>query len=427
MLNTRLGTDNFRIVERKKPISLEEALQILQKHAPKPQAPKRVGLESSLGYALAQEVRAPQDFPPFDRSMMDGYAFDARDAQKAPVRLRVVGESRAGRPFLGRLKSGEAVAILTGAAVPEGADTVLQIEKTQRPDSGEGSLGEEVELLEAVKPGQNIACRGEDQKKGDLLLASGQRIRPQEIAVLASAGCAQPSVFPLPRVAILPTGDELVPPGEEPAFGQIRESNSYALAAQAQRAGFQARRFPAAADDPAKLLAATREALEWADCLLVSGGISVGSYDYVAATFEKLGIASHFHGVDLKPGKPVWFGTVGPRAVFGLPGNPVSSFVIFELFVRPCLENMAGFARERVGMGTTAWRRARFAGGSANRVSRLQIAPACLRDGDSGLEIEAIPWTSSGDFFELSRADALVKIPANTVLAPGSLVEFLPI
>lgn len=416
MVNTAPGTDNFGSLERRKPISLEEALGILQDRAPKPGAPQPISLDQCLGRALAMEVRAPHDFPPFDRSMMDGFALNSFDAQISHARLSVVGESRAGKPYLRKLQLGEAAAILTGAAVPQGADAVLQIEKTTQPGP------DLVELLEAVKPGQNIARKGEDQRAGDLLLAPGARIRPQEISVLAAAGIAEPSVYPLPRVAVLPTGDELVPPDREPAFGQIRESNSYALEAQARRAGFPVQRFAAAPDDPEKLQAAVRDALESSECLLVSGGISVGTYDFVAGAFEKLGVACHLHGVDLKPGKPVWFGTAGGRAVFGLPGNPVSSFVIFELFVRPCLESMAGFASQ-----PRPWRRAVLRGAGPDKISRLQLAPAKLSEGDHGLEIEAIPWTSSGDFFELARADALLRIPANTVLAPGSLVEFLPI
>ena len=409
MLYSARANDNFGM------ISLEEARLLIAKNCPPPAGPVSLPLSDSLGHALAEEVRAEEDAPPFDRAMMDGFAVRAADTSRTPVRLHVVGESRAGRPFRGRVSAGEGAAILTGAPVPEGADAVVPVEKTK---PGEGGA---VELQEAVKAGDHIARRGEDVRAGDLLLPPGTPIRPQELAVLAASGRARVRVVPVPAVSILPTGDELVPPERRPEFGQIRESNSYGLEAQARRRGFPPRRLPIAPDDPKKLREALERALAEGSCLLVSGGISVGTHDYVAGALAHLGAVQHFHGVSVKPGKPVWFGTLGRKAIFGLPGNPVSSFVIFELLVRPCLERMAGFPESRPE------RRGRFRGGPVGRNRRPQFVPALFREGAEDAEVEALPWKSSGDFYELARANALLRVPPEESPAPGSIVEFLPV
>lgn len=394
-------------------ISFEEALQILQKETPRAEKVETRDLSASLGAVLAEEIRMDRDAPPFDRSMMDGFALRAADVQALPTKLNIIGESRAGAPFSGTVGPGQAIAILTGAVVGRGADTVVPIEKVRVDQT-------QLEISEPVKVGQHIAKQAEDMKSGEIVLRPGIRIRPQELAVLAAVGKTKVQVFVPPRVSVLATGDELIPVDQSPTLGQIRESNSYSLQAQCTRLGLLARRFGVAPDDPVKMEVSIREALDARDCLLVSGGISVGTYDYVAQIFEKLKVRKHFHGVSIKPGKPVWFGTVGNKAVFGLPGNPVSSFVIFETLVRPALEKMSGAQ-------PTPNRFAKLAQSPIKKMPRLQWIPAVTRDSEQGTTIEALPWTSSGDFFELTSANALLKIPAESLPPVGTVVEYLPI
>ncbi len=397
-------------------ISLEEARRIVLEKSNSPSRTETIELSESFSSVLAQELFADADAPPFDRAMMDGFAVHAQDlARSENLQLRVVGESRAGKPFTGKINPGETISILTGAEVPVGANAVLPLEKVKALEPGV------VQCLSVLKPGQHIARQGEDVKAGELLLGKGTWIRPQEIAVLAATGKARVEVFAKPRVSVLPTGDELVGVDQKPARGQIRESNSFCLQAQLRRMGINAQRFSPAPDDPAKLQSAIEQALENNDCLLLSGGVSVGVYDYVASALEKLGAIRHFHGVKLKPGKPVWFGSLEEKKIFGLPGNPVSSFVIFELLVRPCLEKMLGLPKLHGAQ------RAKFLGGKVVQNARLQAIPAMLREGQDGWGIKALAWSSSGDFYELTRANALMLVPPETVPANESVVEFFPI
>jgi molybdopterin molybdotransferase len=291
---------------------------------------ERVAIAGALGRVLARDVASTEDLPPFDSSALDGYVVGGLEGGELPV----VGESRAGTPATRRLGPGEAMRISTGAALPEGAAAVVGIE---RAEPGDGTV-----RLPPSEPGANIRRSGEDLRAGERVLSAGADLGPAELAVLASLGHAEVACGAAPRVAVMTTGDELVEPGEPLGPGQIRNSNAYGLAAQAQRAGARIVERTIVRDDRAGTVAALGAALERCDVLVISGGVSVGPHDHVKPALAELGVEEVFWRVALKPGKPTWFGTRGDKLVFGVPGNPVSAMVTFHLFARPALRRLAG-------------------------------------------------------------------------------------
>jgi molybdopterin molybdotransferase len=311
-----------------------------------------IALDSALGRVLAEEVASPIDVPPFDSSAMDGYAVVAG----GEAELEVVGEARAGHPFSGAVQAGQAVRVSTGAVVPEGADAVVPVERTtalKGGDSGDAGAvdrnmsGKEhqgrVRVAE-IEPGANVRRAGEDISLDAVVLQAGARLGPAELGAAASVGRASVRVAKRPRVAILLTGDELTPPGEPLPPGGIYTSNGFALAAQVERAGATLTGRTTVPDDPEGTRSAIADALEDADVAVVSGGVSVGPHDHVKGAFAELGVEEAFWGVSLRPGKPTWFGTRDGTLAFGLPGNPVSAMVTFQLFVRPALAALQGAA-----------------------------------------------------------------------------------
>ena len=295
-----------------------------------------VPLAEALGRVLAEDVQSPIDVPPFDSAAMDGYAVVAGPE----AQLEVVGESRAGRPWDGRVQPGEAIRISTGGAVPEGATAVVPLERSE-------ALGREAAAAERVRvdasaPGDNIRRAGEDVRAGRVVLAAGTPLGPAELGVAASVGRASLRCARRPRVAILVTGDELTEPGRPLGPGGIYSSNGWALAAQAERAGARVTARETVPDQPGETRAALSRALDASDVVIVSGGVSVGPHDHVKPALAELGVEERFWGVRLRPGKPTWFGTRGHVLVFGLPGNPVSAMVGFHLFVRTALAAMQG-------------------------------------------------------------------------------------
>lgn len=311
-------------------ISIAEARErVLAATTPLPA--EDVPLDRALGRVLAAEARAAGDLPPFASSAMDGYAVVAGPAAELPV----VGESRAGAPAEGELLSGEAIRISTGAAVPAGASiAVVPVERVEL-------AGERVRVP-ATEPGAHIRLAGEDARAGEVVIPAGTEIDPAGVAVLAALGVARVRCGGVPRVAVLATGDELVDPGQPLGPGQIRDSNAYALAAQAARAGAEVVARRIVRDDRDATEAAFAAALEEADVVCGSGGVSVGPHDHVKPALAALGVEERFWGVALKPGKPTWFGVRDRKLVFGLPGNPVSAMVTFHLFARPALRRLAG-------------------------------------------------------------------------------------
>src|SRR5579871_237203 len=297
----------------------------------KPAHTEKIDLISSpagaLGRALAEDILADRDYPPFDRSIRDGYALRAADGAHAGSTLRVIGESRAGFSFEGSIRAGECVRILTGAALPRGADAVVMQEYARRD-------GNTIVIEQAISAGQFLVVAGSELKSGSVVLKKGARIGYAELAMAAQVGQAQTSVYKRPRVVIISTGDEVVEAGAPPGPFQIRNSNSVSLAAQVTLAGGEALQLGNVTDDEAKLRARIAEGLK-ADALIVSGGVSVGDYDFVEDVLRDLGAEFFFDTVAIRPGKPAVFGWCQGKPVFGLPGNPVSTMVTFELFAAP--------------------------------------------------------------------------------------------
>lgn len=323
-------------------ISVDEALDYILKQF-EPLEPERVEILDALDRVLAEDIYSDVDIPPFDNAAMDGYALRAFDtigaSEDSPVALRVIADLAAGYIADVFVKPGEAVRIMTGAPLPEGADSVVRFEDTSE---GRGEKGEEIRIFKEVSFGENVRRAGEDVKKGELVLAKGTVLRPQEIGVLASLGRGEVSVIRRPRVAILATGDELVGIEEPLTPGKIRNSNEYSTAAQVIRYGGIPVRLGIARDDVSDLRRKIREGLEkGVDLFLTSAGVSVGEYDVVKDVLASEG-EMHFWQVCMKPGKPLAFGKIRGVPLIGLPGNPVSAMVSFEQFARPALLKMLG-------------------------------------------------------------------------------------
>ena len=369
---------------------------------------------------LAEKVVADRDFPPFPRSARDGYALRAADLASLPARLKVVGEVRAGQSPGGRVAAGEAVEIMTGAPAPEGADAVVMVEYTTRQ-------GDMVEVQRAVASGDNIVPRGVEARKSDVLLERGARLTPAAMALAASVGCTQLHVHARPRVAILATGDELVDVAAEPAPSQIRNSNSYSLAAQVEAAGGQAVILPIAPDEPRQLRHLMEEGLS-ADLLLLAGGVSAGKHDLVEPVLSELGAEFVFTGALIQPGRPVVFGRASARSgaqptpFFGLPGNPVSTLVTFELFARVVLEALAGEPPHRL-----AFVQAKLKSEVRVHAGLTRFLPARLSGEFENSEVELVRWQGSGDMASTARANCFLVVPPDRdVLKTGELVSLLP-
>jgi molybdopterin molybdotransferase len=382
-------------------IPVSEAIQIVKEQTPVLPA-EGVALEDALHRFLGQDIIADSDLPPFDRSQMDGFALRAEDVANAPARLKIVGESAAGRGWHREMQSGEAVRIMTGAPVPKGADSVQQIELTCEVDGGA-----EVEILETVGRGRSIVKRGAEIKSGQTVLSAGEQIQAGMIAVLASFGYAQVDVGRRPRVAVMATGTELVAIDQKPGADQIRDSNNLSIDAYAKIAGAVVERLPLAGDDTALLKRQISEAAERSDIVVTSGGVSVGVYDFTKAALKELGAEIFFERVRLRPGKPTVFARLpNGTLVFGLPGNPVSVSVTFNLFARAAILKMQG-ANQTELAGETAVL-GKSVKGAMGRESYL---PATLSTTeDAQLIAEPLKWGGSSDFVAFARATALIVV-----------------
>lgn len=386
--------------------------------------PSNVPLAEALGLVLAADVHSDVDSPPFDKSLMDGFAVRSEDLKGAQVRLKVIEEVTAGRVPTRPVGKGEATRIMTGAPLPEGVDCVVPIELTES-DENHVSL-----ILDAspITAGANMIRQGTSMRRGDVVATAGRRLRAQEAGALAEAGGHQVPVRRRPRVAVLATGDELVRIDQTPSAGQIRNSNETMLAAQITQAGGEPVPLGIARDERSDL----REKIGsgfGCDVLLLSGGVSAGKLDLVPSELEAAGVRQVFHKVQVKPGKPLWFGVLGaakgknagPCYVFGLPGNPVSSMVCFELFVRPALRRLLG-REPAVAEGL----RARLTQEHIARGPRPTYHPARLEWTGSGPAVSLVRWHGSSDLQATVDANAMALVPAGdaTYTAGDELLVF---
>jgi molybdopterin molybdotransferase len=319
-------------------VTVEEALDKILSHI-QPLGFEKVSLLEALGRAMAEDIYGSRDIPPFDNSGMDGYALRWEDIQGAssdhPVRLEVIEDLPAGSISVKTVRNGEAIRIMTGAHIPKGTDTIVPVEETKKD-------GKFVLILKAVSHGRHIRRAGGDVKKGDRIIARGDWVRPAEVGMIATMGRSFVSVYQKPLVAILCTGEELVDVDEDLDGIKIVSSNSYTLAAQVKDCGAIPLQLGIAKDRKLEIEEKLRQGLR-ADVIVSSAGISVGDYDFVREALRDLGMEMVFWRVAMKPGKPVAFGRIQEKPVFGLPGNPVSSMVAFEQFVRPALLKMMGY------------------------------------------------------------------------------------
>ena len=373
---------------------------------------EEVPLDGALGLALARDLAATTDSPPFDNSAVDGYAIRSRDAEVGRV-FRVVDEAPAGRPARKSVGEGEAIKIFTGGVIPDGADAVVMVENSS-------GWGETFELKKVPAPGGNLRAAGEDTRRGDIILPAGTEVGSPEIALAATQGYGALPVYRRPKVVVLSTGTELVEPGtRDLAPGEIFDSNSYALVAAAREAGAEARRLYAASDEADTLRSAIEEALQTADVVVTSGGVSVGEKDLVKSTMLDLGVEQVFWGVKFKPGKPLFYGTRGETRLFGLPGNPVSAVVCFDLFVRPALMRMTVRTDKNRPRITVYFERQ-----IVNKFGRLHAMRVSLKRTESGWLAESVGAQGSGLVSSLTRADALALIgPASDGIPPGEPIE----
>lgn len=360
-------------------------------------ATERVELSRALGRVLAEPLRAAADLPGFDSSSMDGFALRARESAPG-ARLRVVAESRAGAPSRRTLGAGEACAISTGAAIPPGADAVVRVEDTRRD-------GDDVELAVAVPVGASVRYAGEDVRAGDALLEPGLRLTPAELGILAALGSAELTVYRRPRVGVVTTGDELVAVGGSLSPGGVHDSAAVVIPALVGRSGGEVHSIGRARDSTLAIAEALERALA-ADVVVVCGGMSVGEHDHVGAVLDALGVAREFAGVALRPGRPTLFGTRGATLVFGLPGNPVSTFVTFLIFVRPVLLALAG---ERPDARRA---RAKLAEPVAREPGRIHAVRCTLELRDDGWWAASTGAQGSHILRSLLGAEAFALIPA---------------
>lgn len=390
-----------------------------------------VALDEALGRVLAQMIVADTDVPAFDRSVKDGYAVRSHDVRSVPATLRVVGESKAGDLRLPVLSIGEAVQIMTGAAVPAGADAVVMVEDTETGDSASHETGSDsfgsrkIRVLKSVAAGTNISERASEAKSGEVLSPVGTRIRVQEISLAAGVGLPKVEVFAKPHVNVLATGDELVSIDATPGPNQIRNSNSSSLAAMVRQShACCCHEFGIAKDDPSDLRKKVEAALGAAsgcDCLLLTGGVSAGKYDFVEPVLEKLGVEFYFDSIAIRPGKPAVFGTRGNKFIFALPGNPVSAVITFQLFVLPLLQLLSGTAADEPLILN-----ARLENSFRQSTGRRGYLPAhyTLRKGD--IAVRTVRWKGSSDLAGLARSNCFLIAPENQAeFEEGSSVQIL--
>ncbi len=391
-------------------ISISQAFKIIERET-FTLAAETIDLEELVGRVLAQTVEADMDLPPFNRSQMDGFAVKSKDTKNAPAKLKIIGESVAGKGFDGKIKSGESVRIMTGARLPDGADAVQKVEVTREENDS-------VQILEPAKSGQNVNLFASEIKIGEKIFGAGEIVTEQMIAAIASFGYAKIKVYKRPRIAILSTGSEIVEISQKPQRDQIRNSNSIMLKVFADRYG-DAEILPHVKDNVESLRSAIENALENFDVLITTGGVSVGDYDYTKPVLKDLGADIFFEKVSLKPGKPTVFARKNACLIFGLPGNPVSSAVTFYLFVRTAILRMQSARNCELQKGFAV-----CAGKIKAAKERDSVLPASVTTNEKGeLIIESLRFNGSSNFIAFARANALVFVPQAKNLEAGEIAE----
>jgi molybdopterin molybdotransferase len=410
-------------------LSFEDARHCVEEQAKglHPKGRELLSLLDATGRVLAEPIHADRDIPPFPRATRDGYALKAADVQSLPTRLEVVGEIKAGAVVkdIPPLHPGQSIAIMTGAAVPDSADAVVMIEHTTRNENL-------LEVINSVSTGSNIVPAGSEGRRGDLLLTPGTRLDYAAIAVAAAVGRSRVVVHGKPKVAVLSTGDEVVDVDVLPGPSQIRNSNSYSLATQIQAAGGEAVVLPISPDEPGRLRELLAEAFE-SDLVLIAGGVSMGKYDLVEQELAALRAEFFFAGAKIQPGKPIVFGRVSccaepalsdrpeggnrmgtpvgksagqPKYFFGLPGNPVSTMVTFELFAKPLVQALAGMSAQPL-----AFLHARLRKPILTKTGLKRFLPAQLSGEFEAAEVELTRWQGSGDIASVMRSNCFLVIP----------------
>ncbi len=388
-------------------LSFADARLLVEQYAAKlsPTAPELTSLLDAVGLALAEDLCADRDFPPFPRATRDGYAVRAADIQATPANLRCIGAIKAGPAADDTtitLKPGEAVEIMTGAPVPAGADAVVMVEYTDSKDAN-------VTVNRPVKVGENVVPAGAEARHSDVMVAKGTRVHHAVVAVAAAVGRPEVAVYRRPQVAVLATGDELVDINLPPGPSEIRNSNSYSLAAQVCESGGNATLLPVALDEPAELALLLRKGLS-SDLLVLTGGVSMGKYDLVEEVLASLGAEFFFTGVAIQPGKPVVFGQVTldgkTTPFFGLPGNPVSTVVTFQLFVRPLLDALGGAAIESLPFVQATLKEP-----LTTKTGLTRFLPGRLRGSHAKPEVEWVRWQGSGDLMSIVRSNCYIVVP----------------
>ena len=383
--------------------ALEIVLQFARPPAPTPEV---VGF-FTLGQTIAEDLAADIDSPPFTKALMDGYALRTGDLVDGRAKLKIVDELPAGKSPTVPVHAGEAIRIFTGAMMPDGADAVVMQERCER-------LGAVVQVADSgLTPGKNVLPRGVEMAAEEIVVHAGTRITPALLGLLAGIGRTEAKLYSRPRVGVLATGNELVGPMQVPIAGQIRNTNGPMLKAQAARVGAIPYDFGIGPDDEAALKQSVHFALQSCDVLLLAGGVSVGDYDFVPSVLQSLGVEIHFHKVRMKPGKPLLFGTLGPKLIFGLPGNPGSAFVGFELFVAPALRALLGQSEP------------------GPRIRTLQLTNTLKANHDRPTyhpaiavedRVTALPWIGSADLRSLVRVNAFLVLPSGPIeYATGEL------
>jgi len=399
-------------------LSFEDARHVVEEQAAglTPRGKESIDLLHAFGRVLAESLIADRDFPPFPRATRDGYAVRSADLKQVPASLNVIGEIKAGilpKDLPVKLNCGEAAAIMTGAPVPPGADSVVMVEYT-------ASAGNRVEITRGVNSGENVVPAGAEARRGDVLLQPGIRLDAAAIAVAASIGKTKPEVYLRPQVAVLSTGDEVVDIHRQPGANQIRNSNSYSLAAQIIAAGADPELLRVAPDEPTRLKELILQGLQ-SDLLLLTGGVSMGKYDLVEQVLAEIKAEFFFTGAQIQPGRPIVFGRVAKKCFFGLPGNPISTMVTFELFARPVIEARGGMTARKL-----VFVHARLKSEVKTKTGLKRFLPAILSGEFEKAEVELVRWQGSGDIAATARANCYLVIPPDhDRIAAGEWVPVL--